>query len=93
MVKTSSSMTPDRAAVLALDALTFLAADPDAFGRFADQSGLDPNSVRARAQERDFLVSVLDFMLADEQFLAAFCDEGSGDPKAVHMARYVLGGP
>ncbi len=84
------NMTPDAAATLALDALAYLAGVPDAFDRFADLSGLDRNTVRARAQEPSFLVAVLDFMLTDEQLLVEFCGDASIDPQAVHMARHLL---
>ena len=83
-------MTPDAAATLALDALTYLASVPDAFDRFADLSGLDRNTVRQRAQETAFLVAVLDFLLADEQLLVEFCGGASIDPPAIHMARHAL---
>ncbi len=93
MAKTPLRGDRDRAATLALDALAFLAARQDAFQRFADLSGLDPASAHARAGETDFLVSVLDFLLTDEELLLAFCDDGLHDPKAIHIARHTLGGP
>ncbi len=93
MVKPNSRMDIDRAATLALEVLAFLAADPDAFGRFAGLTGLDPASAAARAGEAEFLASVLDFLLADEPLLIDFCRTGSTDARAVHLARHVLGGP
>ena len=93
MVKPNSRMDADRAATLALDVLAFLAAEPDAFGRFAGLTGLDPASAAARAGEPEFLASVLDFLLADEALLIDFCGSGSADAKAVHLARHVLAGP
>ena len=87
------AMTRDKAETLALDALAYLAADADAFGRFADLSGLDPKSAAARAGEPDFLASVLDFLLTDEVLLACFCDDASIDPRQVHLARHLLSGP
>ncbi|HWD25837.1 MAG TPA: DUF3572 family protein [Rhizomicrobium sp.] len=83
-------LTPETAAALALNALAYTAGVPEAFDRFADLSGLDRNTVRARAQETSFLVAVLDFVLADEQLLVDFCTETSTDTQAVHMARHIL---
>ena len=92
MAKLAGHMSQDRAATLALDCLAFLAANPEAFGRFADLSGLDPSTVSARAAEPDFLVAVTDFLLADEGLLVEFCETGSTKASEVHMARHVLGG-
>jgi hypothetical protein len=93
MAKALSRMTPDHAATLALEVLAFLADREDAFSRFADLSGLDPASAATRAGEPEFLASVLDFLLSDEELLVDFCHGGSIDPKTVHVARYALGGP
>ncbi len=93
MARSLTSMNSDRAATLALEALAFLAVRQETFERFADLSGLDPATVSARAAEVEFLVSVLDFILADEQLLLDFCENGSSDPRALHVARHVLGGP
>ena len=93
MVKIPSRLDGDRAATMALEALAFLAADPDVFGRFAELSGLDPASARQRAAEPEFLASVLDFLLSDEVLLVNFCNDGSTDPRLIHLARHALGGP
>jgi len=92
MVKTPNRLDAERAATLALEALAFLAAEQDVFQRFADLTGLDPASARARAGEPEFLVSVLDFLLSDEALLLDFCQGTSGDPRLVHLARHALGG-
>jgi Protein of unknown function (DUF3572) len=93
MAKRAPHLDIDRATTLALEALAFLAADSDAFGRFANLTGLDPTSARARAGEPEFLASVLDFLLSDEALLLDFCADGSTDPHRVHLARHALGGP
>jgi hypothetical protein len=85
-------MTPEHAATLALKGLAFLANSGDGLDRFVEISGLNPVSIRARADEPDFLVSVLDFLLTNEELLVRLCDEESIDVRAVHMARHVLAG-
>ncbi len=84
--------TADRAATLALGALVFLVASEPAMERFFDQTGLAPASLRERADEPDFLVSILDFLLSDEELLLRFCDDFEVDVRTVHMARHVLTG-
>lgn len=85
-------MSPDQAQTLALKALAFLVNSEGALQRLMDQSGLDVGSLKARVGDVDMQVSLLDFLLSDEELLTGFCDADSTDPKAVHMARYVLGG-
>ena len=85
-------MTDDRAAAMALQALAFLAADEDVTQRFIDLTGASRDSLRERADEPDFLVSVLDFLLSDEGLLIRFCGGVEIDVRAVHMARHVLSG-
>ena len=89
---TRGPMTADRAATTALRALAFLAGSGPAMDRFMDLSGASRDSLRERAEESDFLVSVLDFLLSDEELLIRFCDDEAIDVRAVHMARYVLSG-
>jgi len=91
MIKTrTGSLSPDAAQALALNALTFLATEPENLDRLLAQSGLDIATLRARAGESELLSAVLDFLLANEDLLLGFCEEISTDPKAVHMARHVL---
>ena len=85
-------MTADHAAILALKGLGFLVETGPAMDRFVDLTGFAPASLRERADDSDFLVSVLDFLLTNEELLVRFCDDESVDVRAVHMARHVLSG-
>lgn len=85
-------LTHDRAATLALQGLAFLVDTGPAMDRFFEQTGLAPSSLRERADEPDFLVSILDFLLLNEELLVGFCDNFELDVRAVHMARHVLSG-
>jgi hypothetical protein len=85
-------LTPDDAATVALKGLAYLVNFDAGLNRFLDISGLDRDTMRARADEPDFLVALLDFMLTDEELLLGFCDEASVDVRTVHMARHVLSG-
>ncbi len=85
-------MTPDRAQTLAFKALGFVAGSDGALDRLMELSGLDRGTLRERAGEPEMLVSLLDFLLADEGLLVDFCHGESIDPKDVHLARHVLEG-
>jgi len=86
------SMTPDHAATLALKGLAFLVNSPEDLERFLNLSGARPNTLRERADEPEFLVSLLDFLLANEELLTGFSSDFDVDVRAVHMARHVLAG-
>ncbi len=85
-------MTPETAEILALKALGFVAVSDGALDRLMELSGLDRDTLRQRAGEREILASLLDFLLGDEGLLVDFCRNQSVDPRDVHMARHVLGG-
>jgi hypothetical protein len=89
---TRGPITADRAATLALKGLGFLIESGPAMERFVDLTGFAPASLPERADEPEFLVSVLDFLLSNEEVLVRFCDDESIDVRAVHMARHVLAG-
>jgi hypothetical protein len=86
------SMNPDQAAILALKGLAFLVNSPEALDRFLHLSGVGPETFRERADEPEFLVSVLDFMLTNEELLTEFSSDAEVDVRAVHIARHVLAG-
>lgn len=67
-------MERSAAETIALRALGWMAADDDVLGAFLGASGLSPGEVRARAQDPDFLVAVLDFVTSDDAMVRAFCD-------------------
>jgi Protein of unknown function (DUF3572) len=86
-------ITPERAEILALEALAWLAGRPDDIGRFLDASGLDFADLKRAAGQRDLLGSVLDFLLDNEPLLLDFCRDASTSSQAVHLARHHLERP
>ncbi len=78
---------------LAVSALVFLAQDMDRLGRFLALSGLDPSKIREAASDPNFLIGVLDHMLADEGLLIAFTAEAGIRPDMVAEAKTTLAGP
>jgi hypothetical protein len=85
-------MNTDNAEAIAVDALSFLAADAARLRRFLDLSGLSPASIRAAAREAGFLLGVLDYIDADERLLKMFAEATGINPSIVAKARVALGG-
>jgi hypothetical protein len=83
-------MTPEKAEILALEALAWLAGRHDDITRFLVVSGLETADLRRAAGERDFLVSLLDFLLANEVLLLDFCRDASMPPQTIHKARFAM---
>jgi hypothetical protein len=78
--------------MLAIQALGFIAEDPERLGRFLATSGLTVEHIRSAARDPDFLAGVLEHMLADESLLVAFADSVAIDPANVGRAQQMLGG-
>jgi hypothetical protein len=87
-----ANATGGNAEIVALRALTFLAADSERLERFLALSGVGPEELRERAGDRDFLAGVLDHLLADESLLLAFCAEEGLRPEVPGRARTELAG-
>ena len=82
----------EQAEILALEALAWLAGQPEAIARFLTISGLETSDLRLAVGDSGLQASVLDYLLANESLLLDFCQSASLKPQAVHTARYRLGG-
>ena len=85
-------MNTEKAEILALQGLGWLAGDEDGLQRFLNLSGLDAASLRGCAGTSDMNVAVLDFLLAHEDLLLRFCESIAIAPQKLHLARHRLGG-
>ena len=92
-MKARAAPTQEAAETLAIQALAFIAEEPDRLGAFLAASGIGPDAIRDAAREPDFLAGVLDHMLDDESLLLAFADSAGLDPASIARARRALGGP
>jgi hypothetical protein len=81
------------AEAVAIDALNFLAAEPERLSRFLALSGLGPHNLRQAAASPEVLAAVLDHLAGDERLLVAFAAAQGVDPGAVTAARGALSGP
>lgn len=86
-------MKPERAEVIALGALGWLAADDELWPVFLGASGAAAEELRDRAGDPDFQVSVLEFLTMDDAWVTGFCDAAGFDYEEPHTAMLVLAGP
>lgn len=82
----------ESAQLLALRALAWLAADAERIGAFMAATGAGPEDLRARAQDADFHLAILDFLLMDDRQVIAFCDDHGLPYTAPLSARAALPG-
>jgi hypothetical protein len=82
----------EAAEALAVQALAYLAGDPEHLGRFLALSGLGPDTIRAAAGDRSFLAGVIEYVTSDESLLIAFTEHAQVSPAQVVDACAVLAG-
>lgn len=82
----------EKAETLALQALSWLAAQDALFPAFLGSSGLDVATLGARASEPEVLASVLDFLLTDDAYVTGFCESVAIPCELPLQARAVLSG-
>lgn len=80
----------DSAETLAIQALNFLAEEPERLGRFLAVTGLEAQSLRDAAREPNFLLGVLDHLASDERLLTEFASQNELAPEIVIRARDLL---
>lgn len=75
---------------LAIAALGYVAADPTLLPRFLALTGIEANQIRQAAMEPGFLAGVLQFIMAHEPTLTAFCETSGTKPERVGAALRAL---
>lgn len=84
-------MSRDTAESLAIEAIGFLASEPERLGRFLALTGLGPADIRASAHESRFLQGVLEYIAGNEAELLLFAEHAGIDPAALGLALTALG--
>lgn len=79
------------AEIVAVQALSFIAGDPERLGLFLAETGLGPQNLREAAGDSRFLGGVLDFVMRDDAMVEAFAADAGLTASAVAAAREVLG--
>ena len=83
----------EAAEALGVQALAWLAGEPERLGRFLALSGLGPETIRAAAHDPGFLAGVLEYIASDEGLLVAFAEHVQASPEHVEQAHGLLAGP
>ena len=81
------------AEIVAVQALSFIAGDPERLGQFLAETGLGPQTLRTAASDPHFLRSVLDFVMRDDATVKALATATQLHPTNIAAARQVLGDP
>ena len=85
-------MTPEAAETYALKVLGWLVSEAEILPIFMSSSGSSAADVKARAQDADFLIAVLDFVMLDDAWVLAACQASGLAPEAMQIARQALPG-
>jgi hypothetical protein len=81
------------AEIVAVQALSFIAGDPERLGLFLAESGIGPETLRTAATEPRFLASVLDFVMRDDATVKAFAGVSELGPTTIAAAHQALNDP
>jgi hypothetical protein len=73
--------------------LGWLAGEPDMLSRFMALSGMQPQQLRYAVNDPQFLAGMIDFLMAHEPTLMAFCEATGTKPEAVAAASHHYSGP
>src|SRR3954466_3157914 len=80
----------EAAEIVAIQALSFVAGEPARLGAFLAETGIGPETLRSAAADPQFLISVLDFVLRDDQTVKAFAGSEQLHPPNIAPARQAL---
>ena len=81
------------AEIVAIQALSFIAGEPERLGLFLAESGIGPETLRNAAADPRFLASVLDFVMRDDATVKAFASASQLHPTNIAAARQALRDP
>lgn len=86
----SSPLTLEAAESLALQGLTFLAADASRLARFLTLTGIGPSDLRNWEGNHALQSAVLEHFLGDESLLLVFASEAGLAPERIGTAQALL---
>ena len=81
------------AEIVAIQALSFIAGEPERLGLFLAESGIGPETLRHAAADPRFLASVLDFVMRDDATVKAFANVSQLHPTNIAAAHQALNDP
>jgi Protein of unknown function (DUF3572) len=81
------------AEIVAVQALSFIAGEPERLGAFLAESGIGPETLRSAAANPQFLAHVLDFVMRDDATVKAFAGVSQLHPTNIAAAHQALNDP
>jgi hypothetical protein len=81
------------AEIVAVQALSFIAGDPERLGLFLAETGIGPETLRTAAADPRFFTSVLDFVMRDDATVNAFASVAQLHPTNIAAAHQALNDP
>lgn len=91
-MKSPRTMPKEAAETLAIQALGFIADDPERLTRFFSITGLDPSGIRGEIGEPGFLAGVLAYLASDEKLATEFIAHAACPADDIFRAHAALGG-
>ncbi len=85
-------MTAETAEDIAVQAFSFVAADPERLERFLSLTGIGASDIRAAASEPGFMLGVMEYIASDDTLVGSFVAEASLSPTTFASAHAALGG-
>ena len=85
-------MQQKQAEIRALSVLGWLAGNEELLPVFLSATGASEADLRLRAEESEFLGSVLDFLMMDDAWVISYCDSQSLPYEILMQARQALHG-
>lgn len=86
----------ERAEIIALNSLSFIAENETYLAEYLNLSGLSINQLRKSVSNPNtmpnILASIFDFLLQNEKYLLIFAEQNNIDPKEIQKARYSFPG-
>jgi hypothetical protein len=81
------------AEIVAIQALSFIAGEPERLGLFLAESGIGPETLRSAAKDPHFLGQVLNFVMRDDATVKAFAAASKLHPTNIAAAHQALNDP
>lgn len=77
----------------AIAVIGWLAGEPEMLSRFLALTGIEPGQMRSAINDPSFLAGMLDFLMAHEPTLMAFCEATKTAPETVVSSWQHFSGP
>ena len=86
------ALSQENAEIFSLNALGWIVSQEDLLPAFLGASGASEGDIRTRASDPVFLLSVLDFLMMDDQWIISCCDALNVPYERVGEARQAMPG-